>query len=163
MPCAKDREELGRIIDSLAARFETPPFTPHATFCSGVWRREASCLTALVARLAAELPITMGVEEVDWTDHWATFFFLRLSGAEDLFSRVSGLVEGSHPPPVGSHLSLLYGPGASCIDRASLRQELVDCLPATIRFDRLAMVRPATGRWADVKSWEICYNTSSNG
>jgi hypothetical protein len=163
VPCAEQREVLKQTIDSLAARFQTPPFAPHVTLCSGVWRKEEAELAGQVDRVAAELPVTMAADEIGWTDQWATFFFLRLSGAKGFFKRAGSLVEGSHPPPVGPHLSLLYGVDAPQIERPALRQELSGRLPETVCFDKLALVRPATRRWEDVESWEIVHSSRLSG
>lgn len=96
----------------------------------------------------------MKVDGIDWTDHWATFFFLRLACTDDLFSRAAERVEGSHPPEIGPHLSLMYSFGEKTIDRAALCAELEGRLPEVIRFDSLALVHPATDRWEDVERWE---------
>jgi hypothetical protein len=91
---------------------------------------------------------------IDWADSWSTFFFLRLAGANDLFARTAELVGGAHPPEIGPHLSLMYSFGDKQIDREGLRAELSGVLPAAIDFDSLALVRPASGRWEEVKGWE---------
>jgi hypothetical protein len=41
------------------------------------------------------------------------------------------------------------------MDREALRGGLEGTLPERVRFDSLALVRPATGRWEDVGSWEF--------
>lgn len=97
----------------------------------------------------------MKVVGIDWTDDWATFFFVRLTGADDLFSQAARFVEGAHSPEIGPHLSLLYSFGDQPIDREALRAEVAGSLPETIRFDALALVRPESGRWEDVASWKV--------
>lgn len=101
-----------------------------------------------------EHALPVNTSGIDWTDHWATFFFLRLTGADDLFARAALLADGSHPPEIGPHLSLMYSFGNHIIERDALRAELEGILPDVIRFDSLALVRPATGRWEDVERWE---------
>jgi hypothetical protein len=157
VPCAEQREALQRTINGLSARFGTPPFMPHATLCSGVWNKSEAELFAAVEKVGRSLResrLSMKVDGIDWTDHWATFFFVRLTGADDLFSRAAERVEGSHPPEIGPHLSLMYSFGDKQIDRDALCAELEGSLPDVIRFDSLVLVRPATGRWEDVERWE---------
>lgn len=36
-------------------------------------------------------------------------------------------------------------------------------LPPTVRFDSMALVRPSTGHWEDVKSWEILCSADLSG
>lgn len=157
MPCAEQCDPLEETIRQLAERFGTPPFLPHITLCSGIWEKEESKLNGLVERLAAELPIPMSAGEIDWTDQWSAFFFLRLSGAGAFFERAAFLVDGSHLPPVGPHMSLLYALNVSEIDRAALRQELAGCLPPLIYCDRLAVVCPEAGCWEPVNRWHILH------
>lgn len=164
MPCAEQCETLRQTINSLAVRFEVPPFAPHVTLCSGhCYTEKTDVLDALEGLAAKTVPVELAVEGVGWTDHWASFFFLRLSGANVLFKHAAALFEDAHPPSVGPHLSLLYGLNAAAVDRAALRQEMAGSLPSTIRFDRLALVRPATGRWEDVNSWKILNVTPMDG
>jgi len=63
---------------------------------------------------------------------------------------------------MGSHISL------TCrfelgLDRETLRTELAAQMLSTVRFDSLALVRPATGRWGDVGSWEILHSVGLSG
>jgi hypothetical protein len=155
MPCAAQRDALRQTIDSLAARFGTPPFVPHVTLCSGVWNGPEAELIRRVDRLSAGLPIELSVEKIDWTDHWSTFFFLQLRCETDLFERAADSIKGSHGPDIGPHVSLLYGTDGTTIDRNALRAALD--VPPVIAFDGLALVRPKTGRWQDVEAWKICY------
>lgn len=157
MPCAEQREELQQTINGLSARFATPSFMPHVTLCSRVWNKSEAALFAAVetvGRSLRESRLSLKEDGIGWTDHWATFFFLRLTGADDLFSQAAERVEGSHPPEIGPHLSLMYSFGDKQISRDALRAELEGSLPELIRFDSLVLVRPATGRWEDVERWE---------
>jgi putative hydrolase of the HAD superfamily len=163
MPCVEQRAMLEETIRRLANRFDTPPFAPHATLCSGVWKKSQAELMDAVGRLQSALSVELSSGGIDWTDHWSTFFFVRLTGAEDLFAFAAEQLNGSHPPSVGPHLSLLYSFGGQSIDRETLRSELAGSLPETIRFDSLAMVRPLTGRWEDVAGWQIRSNWSQQG
>lgn len=147
LPCAEDGEVLRTVIRSLAARCAAPEFSPHATLCSGVWKSGEAELVAAGSRLARPLPVVMQADGVGWTERWSTFFFMRLSGANDLFERAA--VEGAHVPAVGPHVSLLYGLGESAVERSAL--------PPEIRFDSLALVRPGSDRWDDVKHWRIVH------
>ena len=155
MPCAEQREALQEIIGRLAFQFGTPSFAPHTTLCSGVWKKnEAELIEAVRGRLGQpSLPIK--TNGIGWTEHWSTFFFLRLNGAPDLFAQVASQIVGSHPPAIGPHLSLLYGLGDKPIDREALRDELAGTLSETIYFDSLALVRPSSGRWENIEAWQI--------
>ena len=87
-------------------------------------------------------------------------FFLRLGGADELFTRAAKRVAGSHPPEIGPHLSLMYSSDDKQIDRVALQDELAGSLPSAIRFDALALVCPASGRWEDVVGWQVVYTRS---
>ncbi|MBC8206735.1 MAG: hypothetical protein ISR85_01130 [Kiritimatiellales bacterium] len=155
MPCAEQRAELAALIQALSNRYATPAFAPHTTFCSGTWNLDEQDLRDAFGRLAVQTaPVELTVRGIDWADHWAFFFFLRLAGGEAVFKRAPSRIEGAHLSSIGPHLSLLYGLGAAGIDRDALRQELAVRLPPRIRFNSLTLVRPSTGRWEDVGSWE---------
>jgi hypothetical protein len=164
-PCAEQREVLQRTIDSLAVRFGTPSFEPHATLCSGVWNSTEADLTDVVdkvgrdLRARRELSLSVSSDGIDWVDRWFGFFFLRLRCDSDCFERACRMVKGSHPPEIGPHVSLLYSFGKERIDREALRAELAGALPDIIRFDSLTLVRPSTGRWEDVSDWETRHRT----
>jgi len=162
VPCSEQREALQTTIDALSMRFKTPSFSPHVTLCSGVWGRQKPELNELVDWLAADLPVTLSSGEIDWADHWSTFFFLKLVGSEDFFERAAAEVEGSHPPEVGPHLSLLYGMTMPATDRRALRQELAGPLPSELRFDTLELIRPAFGCWENVERWSCLHTASSH-
>lgn len=156
MPCAEQRAELDALIQELAERYTTPVFAPHTTLCSGTWTRAEQNLLNSFERFATQtVPVELSVQGIDWTDHWASFLFLRLAGDDALFERAASGIEGAHLSMVGPHLSLLYGLPPAGFDRAALRQELAGRLPQAIRFDSLALVRPLTGQWKDIESWEI--------
>jgi len=157
VPCAEQRDELQKTIDSLATRFGTPSFEPHATLCSGVWKGSEKELIEQINQLQPKLPIELAANDIDWTDHWSTFFFLKLAGAEDLSKQAEKLIEDSHLPKVGPHLSLLYGTKNISMDRNAIRAALN--VPPAITFDALALVCPETGKWHDFESWTIPYVT----
>jgi hypothetical protein len=160
VPCAEQRIGLKQIIQRLAARFGTPLFEPHSTLCSGIWTQGLPALTHAVDGLAGRsAPLSMAVTGLDWIDRWFGFFFLRLRSvdSDDLFIRARRQVAGSHPPEIGPHVSLLYNFGEDEMDRAALRDELAGTWPAVIRFDALKLVRPASGSWEDISSWEILH------
>jgi len=158
VPCAEQRAKLARVIESLAARFGTAPFAPHATLCSGTWDQGFPALIQTVDRMAAQFSSQrLTVEGMSWSDRWFGFFFLRLRCETNLFERACGLAEGSHSPDIGPHVSLLYSFDAEGIDRHALREGLAGAMPSAIRFDTLELVRPATGRWEDVAGWETLH------
>jgi len=161
VPCAEQRVELARMIGSLAARFGTIPFAPHATLCSGTWGQGLPALIETVDRMAAQFSSQrLNVEGMSWSDRWFGFFFLRLRCEMNLFARACGLVEGSHSPDIGPHVSLLYRFNAEGVDRNALREGLMGVIPSVIRFDALELVRPSTGRWEDVAGWESLHTVS---
>ncbi len=155
MPCAQLREKLKSVIGELSIRFGTPSFVPHVTLCSGIWKRDERELFETVEPLAAKLPVELFVDGMDWANSWSTFFFLKLWRAQNLFKEASGMIEGAQAPAIGPHLSLMYRFKPLGIEREALSKELADCLPSMIRFDQLALVRPAVGCWDDIASWEI--------
>ena len=159
VPCAEQCDELQQTIDSLAIRFDTPSFMPHTTLCSGFWKGSETELIEQINQLQPKLPIELAANDIDWTDHWSTFFFLKLAGAEDLSKQAEKLIEDSHLPKVGPHLSLLYGTKNISMDRNAIRAALN--VPPAITFDALTLARPQTGRWQDVKFWEILKTTDN--
>jgi len=164
MPCAEQRTELEQIIRKLSIRYCTPLFIPHITLCSGAWSKDEEDLRDAFERLAAQTaPVELAVRGIDWTDHWVSFFFLRLRGAEDFFQRAACGIAGAHLSEIGPHLSLLYRFNPERFDREALRQELVKRLPPCIRFDSVALVRPSTGLWEDVDQWKILLSADLTG
>ena len=157
VPCEEQRGMLQDVIDRLAGKFGTPAFMPHATLCSGEWNRSEAELAEAVERLAAELPVELGVDGIDWTDRWLTFFFLRLCGADRFFEKAAAVVEGFHLPAVGPHLSLMYSFGDKDVDRNAERAALD--VPPAVLFNRLALVSPGAGCWQDVPDWNILHMT----
>jgi len=145
MPRAEESLVLEKAICALSARFGTPSFASHATLCSGVWNMETSRLLDTVNRLTEILTSTeVQTTGVDWSDHWSTFFFLRLC-------------------EMGPHISLMYCFDLVGLDRETLRTALAAQMLSTVRFDSLALVRPSTGRWEDVGSWEILHLVGLSG
>jgi hypothetical protein len=155
MPCAEQRAELEMIIHELSARFGTSPFASHATLCSGVWKSGEAELLRAIEQQDRLVPVELAAGGLDWTDHWSTWFFFRLQNGGAICEQASILITGSHPPAAGPHLSLMYRFQTEGIDREALREELNNRLPRIIRFDELALVRPAAGGWEDVASWKI--------
>ena len=155
LPCLEQRDILRCVIRALAARYGILPFEPHATLCSGRWIGEDASLIAEVNRLKAVLPVTLRAEQIDWTDDWSTYFFLRLKEEGEVFDQAVASVSGAHSPAVGPHLSLLYGMGGPLVDRPMLRREVAEKLPEEIRFDFLVLVTPDSGRWEDVDRWTV--------
>ena len=161
VPRDEQREQLGQLIHELSKRFGLPKFAPHLTLCSGEWGGENAALRKAFRRLAVDIePVELAVDGIDWTGHGSTFFFLRLRGAEHLFEPAAPRIDGSHPPAIGPHLSLLYGLGLTDIDRAALRQELIGRLPSGVRFESLALVHPADGDWKKFGEWSTARTVS---
>ena len=164
MPRAEESLVLEKAICALSARFGTPSFASHATLCSGVWNMETSRLLDTVNRLTEILTSTeVQTTGVDWSDHWSTFFFLRLCDGSGLFPAEIFLPQGSHRPEMGPHISLMYCFDLVGLDRETLRTALAAQMLSTVRFDSLALVRPSTGRWEDVGSWEILHLVGLSG
>lgn len=155
MPCEEQCARLSILIQNLSDQYATPAFAPHTTLCSGEWTLSEQELLKHVEQFAGQTaPIELTVHGIDWTDHWASFFFLLLTGEGDFFDRAASFIEGSHGSTVGPHLSLLYGLPSVEADRAGLRQKLAARVPPSIRFESLALVRPSTGCWKEVANWE---------
>lgn len=140
------RDSLTQLIEELAQRYGTPPFTPHATLCSGNWAGSVEDLKQELDNISSALqPVTLATQGIDCCgDKWTQFFYLKLDNerVQPLFDRFGRALEGSHPPDIGAHLSLMYAEPSAGIDRKRLAAELGGRVPRQISFDQLRLITP---------------------
>lgn len=157
VPAAPWQRELGRLIAALAHAHGSEAFEPHVTLhVADVTdpRPLPQRLDALASRLR---PIRLQAGE---TGHGSSLFktlFVsfddtRLHELQALGIRELGLPAGYDLNP---HLSLLYRAGLNPAARDELARRH-DLRGQSLRFDRLALVRPASGAgWSDIAGWQI--------
>jgi hypothetical protein len=155
IPADEHRELLGRIILELSSQFAAPLFPPHATLCSGTFTGSLSDIVDSVDRLSQGLqPVSLTVTGIDYTEAYFGFLFARLRD-DGLFAQALQVIPNSNPPPVGPHLSLLYGDKPSAARRAELNHDLEARLPTTLLFSAVQIIVPTTGNWRDIDNWQV--------
>jgi hypothetical protein len=168
LPAEPWANRLERTIADLARRHGTRAFLPHVTLCSAQGAKDASALEALASRWR---PQQLTVAGLHWGDDAFTWLYLRLlpSPGTDLIGEAQQAFANSHPPAIGLHLSLLYGipaPGAPgvAINHPALAAELSSKVVPQLELgdnhngipcDRLALVQPGAGGWAEGWPWRL--------
>ena len=152
VPALAERQRLLGVFRYLAERDDGPAFEPHVTLCSGDAAPDeplAERLAELAGQFAA---FTAEVGDVATGDTFFTALFVRLTLPDEILVHAARTFPGSHPPRVGTHLSLLYA-DPSGVDRTLMAQTVARQLPGTLRFDGLLLEIPTTGSWRDVSRW----------
>ena len=164
VPTDEHQRLLTEIVDSLAAKFGTPSFCPHATLCSGTWSSGLSDLKLATDALCRGLEdISLDVNGLGWTDDYFTFFYIKLSdNPHRVFNRASSSLDGAHASNVGPHISLMYSDRVVDIDRLTLSNEIRPALPLQVSFSSVQLVVPATGNWRDIERWEVRHTVTMN-
>ncbi len=143
LPESQQAAALAGNIGRLARRFGTPRFEPHATLLGAMPCGRGEDLTGCAASLAAgcgplELPVTgIGGGEAPFR-----ILYLRLGESPalgDLRAAAARRCPHREAQPWFPHLSLLYGRLPATVLRR-LAAELAGSFPASLRFDRIALI-----------------------
>lgn len=157
-PDNKQYPGLKAHIDNLSLCHGTQAFEPHVTLCSGTSQEDLSILINRLDRLAAGLhPFSFRVRGLGGRDDYFRFLYLELEADEDpgLLYRATSLFPGTHPPPIGPHLSLMYAEPDSGIARDGALAAMVDQVPERLRIEALQLVVPSHGQWRDIETWQV--------
>ncbi len=163
LPQPQTADVIDGFIDNLGERFDTPKFAAHATLCSGTWQGDDATLVAAVDTLASQsTSLVTNTNDIRFINSRFQFFYLSLAvdGLRDLQALAQQKLPGSRLPEVGPHLSLIYSDNLHGIDRRQLTEELQPQMPATVSFDRLALVLPEDNNWDDIAHWKIAHITN---
>lgn len=173
LPCPDDALRLQAIIDRLATTHAGPPFEPHVTLHVTALPAAADVDGALARVAERHAPLALAALATGHSENYFKALFVNLSGElqdgpgladlrRDLVSELTAAGAGMHPEAQASdgyrfdpHVSLLYGE-LTAATRAELASAQ-DLHGHTLRFDRIAAVRPAAGRrdLARVADWDV--------
>lgn len=159
MPEGKARDELGELIDRLAARLGTGPFAPHVTLVPGLPGPEESVLDR-ARRLAAELgSLPVELSRVDGTsEHFRCLFFQVAPhpALRDAHERAAARFGRQPDPSFDPHLSLVYGTLAAA-RRDDLKRELQPLARPSFEARRLHVWRTEgpVGEWRELAALEL--------
>jgi hypothetical protein len=150
LPRSPDERLLSGLIHDLAARAGTTPFPPHLTVRGGVSPDQD--ISALLAPLPGH--IDLSVEAIDHSAAFSMALYLRCADDPRLAGMRERLATALGPPPTSPppHVSLLYGELADA-PRMALARQLAGRVPASLAFDRVAVVEAAS--WREVGTWRI--------
>ncbi|CAM2005963.1 hypothetical protein APED_04760 [Acanthopleuribacter pedis] len=146
-------------IHRLAARFDAPRFTPHVTAYGGKAVVDEA-LEAVVRRLvAACVPLTLPVTGLTHGDFLFQTLFLSLGATPalaDWFTEITDALGNPKNYRLNPHLSLIYAPLTDA-DKQALSFEKQGWyeaeVPASLVFDRLALVTPGPRGWHPFDHW----------
>ena len=162
LPCAADAARLQAMIDALATTHAAPVFEPHVTL------HVAECpaqldIEALLAELAdRHASLALATLATGHSDAYYKALYLGMScelqdgpGLMALRRDLVALLAVAGTYEFQPHVSLLYGQFPSQ-QRAELARDH-DLHGCTLRFDRIAAVRPAPGHHdlSRVSHWQV--------
>ncbi|MEM6254593.1 MAG: 2'-5' RNA ligase family protein [Cyanobacteria bacterium P01_D01_bin.156] len=140
VPQSPDLEDFQGIINSLAKRFNTVPFSPHVTLYSG-WVPSEVDLRSVLAELAAMPALELDILGLCHTDRFAQTLYVHLQQSPILSQLVRRLVKAipkAQLPALDPHVSLLY----HSLDTAT-KQQLIGTISLsrpTIRFNQVQAI-----------------------
>jgi hypothetical protein len=152
MPEEKASGEIGGFICELAAKYGTPPFSPHITLMGGIETSNESSLVELSRMLCRRPPPLLQLLGFDCGNHPRKPFYIQVAktlNLENMWSmthEVLGVNRSDMPAP---HLSLIYGTFTT-----EQKQEMrticrILLLTSSIRCDRIQLWRTPQ----EVKDW----------
>ena len=149
VPQEPDLTYFQGVIDRLAKRFGTVPFTPHVTLYSGPLPE----ITSTLAKLPSGASIELEVDTIQWESRFSKTLYVQLTPSSPLVQLVTHLITvipDAQEPVLDPHLSLLYHhlePGtqqataeAISLPRATIRFDQVQVIAAPSRFETQAHV-----------------------
>ena len=163
LPCEADAKHLRALIDALASTHGAPTFEPHLTLHVAECPVEADIGEVLGRVADRHAGLALAALATDHSEAYYKALFVNVSRElqdgpgldalrRDLVDRlpVVGTSYPFHP-----HVSLLYGELTTQARSALASRH--DLQGRTLRFDRIAAVRPATGHrdLARVAHWEV--------
>ena len=162
LPCAADAARLQAMIDALAAAHAAPVFEPHLTLHVAECPAQLDIETVLGTIAERHPPLALAALATGHSEAYYKALYLSVSGElqdgpalvalrRDLVGQLAAADAYDFQP----HLSLLYGQFP-----AQRRTELAvdhDLHGHTLRFDRIAAVRPVPGRrdLSRVSHWQV--------
>lgn len=157
-PEQTSHEKLSQFVNSLAARYQSPPFEPHLTLYFGTYLIPNTPLDIAQALSLKTGPISVQVERLKQTDFIFKSLFLQFAPHLQLTNMVETVSQRLQAPldfQLDPHLSLMYADLSE-----HQKQAIIDDLTLdfnTIIFDSLKFVtpNPVSQDWGDIAGWQI--------
>ncbi|ESA35239.1 cyclic phosphodiesterase-like domain-containing [Leptolyngbya sp. Heron Island J] len=162
IPQEPDLDNFQAIINSLAERFGTVPFSPHVTLYSGPFPA-AVTIEQVCATLAAIAPIALEVVKFSYESRFSRTLYVQLTQAlpfTQLVSRLVDSIPGAQMPVLDPHISLLYHNldiatkhsviGSISLPRSTIRFNQVQVIATPKNFetqDHVASLRCVHSQW----------------
>lgn len=143
MPGGETQTRLAALVEHLAARLGTEPFTPHVTLLPGPLGPEAETV-ARAAPLARELaPLTLKLAGIEGRDDPFRCLFVKVEATPALRAAHAAAARAflrEPDPDFFPHLSLVYGRLESD-EKASLARDIAEGSAGEIEARRLCVCR----------------------
>lgn len=153
LPDDTARGSFTDLINSLSDRYRGPRFSPHVTLLGRVTGLEDG-LADTTARLAEQLRVfTLRPQGLAGEPYYFRCFYARLEKSEELaqaHERASDSFKSGYAADYLPHLSLVYG-HLPRSEKAKLRAEIKDSVPADFKADRLQLIHIAVS----VPDWRV--------
>lgn len=151
-------ERLSLLVDSLAARHQSPLFEPHLTLFFGTYSVPNAPIDIAQELSQKTAPIAIHVEGLKQTEFIFKSLFIQFIPHLQLTNMVETILQRLQTPSnfqLDPHLSLMYAE----LNKQQ-KQAIIDGLTLdfdTITFDSLKFVtpNPVTQDWNDIAGWQI--------
>lgn len=157
VPTAEQRYKYQAVIDRLARKYGSQPFTPHVTVCTGSITEEI--LTNVISGGTAGVKkMVLMPQRIETTGKFTKTFFIAFRQSDSFSSLRQMLCKRIDQPPdrfSAPHMSLLYKTMPSAELETLKSREPVELSPVT--FDQLRAVHtpPPVATPSDVARWRI--------
>ena len=162
VPAPDDFRYAEGVIRELADRYDTPPFEPHVTLCTGSCADEGELapLRRALAGAAAETgPLSLRVTGLGTTEEYFRTLFIAFEdepALRRLHEAAKGAAPGGSDYRFEPHLSLLYAEMPLAEKEMAARSVTLD--RSEIRFREVKIVTPdPVGGWIDTRRWKTLF------
>jgi hypothetical protein len=166
LPRRTEAKPFQRLIDVFSGMAEGPSFAAHLTLWTGAVPASRSAARVLSRVACGEREIVLRLSEIAHSpERFRALFFpvhdgVRLVALRRRLCRAFGPCEFAITPP---HISLVYGGLSAAVREQMAAYARSRQAPSCLRFDRLALVGPASGDWNDVAKWRTIVEVRVSG
>jgi len=142
IPCSKDQERIGKLVDELSARFQAPHITPHLSLLIRIPKNEADLVSKTKKLAQAIEPICLRSLKVGWMEDFHRCLFLRTEKNAALTrarQKASSLFQASENREFIPHVSILYG-NIPTKTKKQIANEIQKQVPKQVVLDQLWLV-----------------------